>query len=154
MRPQANTYAALLGIAGALVVMSSASPAFAGADSPYFSEPMLEQQLRQENAAKPGGEWNNAKVNLPSYLSAATNGALGTADPALGAVTAGQGVLPGGNVPGLGAVGIATQAALSAQAASAGAATGTGAASGGGFSAVAATNAATGAALGILKAIP
>jgi hypothetical protein len=154
MRPLSIVYTAVLGIAGALVVISSVSPAFAGADSAYFSEPMLEQQLRQQNAAKPGGEWNNAKVNLPSYIGTATNGALGTPDPALDAVTAGQGVLPGGNVPGLGAVGIATQAALAAQTTAAGSATGAGAASGGGFSAVSATSAATGAALGILKSIP
>jgi hypothetical protein len=153
MRTLSITYAAVLGIAGALIAASSASPAFAGADSPYFSESMLEQQIHDQNAAKPGGEWNNAKVNVPSYISQASTSAFGTPDPALDAVTAGQGVLPGGVVPGLGAVGVATQAAIATQATAVGTASGAGvgAGVGGGLSAV---SAATGAALGVLKAIP
>jgi hypothetical protein len=151
MRHQSINHAAVLAFACALGVVSASLPAFADPGSPYFSESIFEKQLQDERAAQPGGAFNNAKVNVPSYISSATDSALGTPDPALGAVTAGQGVMPGGAVPGLGVVGVATQAAIGAQ----GTATGAGGASGaGGFSPVAATSAATGAALGILKGIP
>jgi hypothetical protein len=158
MRHQSINHTALFAIAWALGVAAVPLPAFADPGSAYFSESMYEQQLQDQRASQPGGAWNNAKVNVPSYIDTATSAALGTPDPALGAVTAGQGVMPGGAVPGLGVVGTATQAAIGAQGAALGSATGAGGASGaGGFSPVSATNAATGAALGtlgILKSIP
>jgi hypothetical protein len=155
MHHQNINRAAAFAVACMLGVISMPLPVFADPGSPYFSESIFEQQLRDQRAAQPGGAFNNAKVNVPSYISTATTSALGAPDPALDAVTAKQGVLPGGAVPGLGAAGSATQAAIAAQGAVLGAAGGAGGASGGGgFSPVTATNAATGAALGILKAIP
>ena len=154
MRHQSTSYIAAIAIAAVIGVVSLPSPVFADPGSPFFSESMFEQQLQDQRAAQPGGAWNNAKVNVPSYIDTATGSALGVPDPALGAVTAGQGVMPGGAVPGLGAVGSATQAALTAQAAGIGTGTGVGGSAGGGFSATGAVGAATGAALGVLKGIP
>src|ERR1700749_385442 len=122
MRHQSTVYTAAIAIA-VIGVVSLPSPVFADPGSPYFSESMLEQQLSDQRAAQPGGAWNNARVNVPKYTSAATDSALGVPDPALGAVTAGTGVMPGGAVPGLGAVGTATSAALTAQSAAIGGAT-------------------------------
>ena len=96
MRHQRVNHAALIAIACALGVASFSLPAFADPGSPYFSESMFEQQLQDQRAAQPGGAWNNAKVNVPSYIDSATGAALGVPDPALNAVTAGQGVMPGG----------------------------------------------------------
>lgn len=154
MRRQSVNYTAALALAGALGFVSMPLPAFADPGSPYFSESMFEQQLQDQRAAQPGGAWNNAKVNVPKYIDGATDGALGTPDPALGAVTAGGGVMPGGAVPGLGAVGAATQAAITAQTATVGAGTGAGGSAGGGFSATSSAMGATGAALGVLKGLP
>jgi hypothetical protein len=154
MRQQSVNHTAALALACALAIVSMPLPAFADPGSPYFSESMFEEQLRDQRAAQPGGEWNNAKVNVPKYIAGATDGALGVPDPALGSVTAGGGVMPGGAVPGLGAVGTATQAAIAGQATTVGAATGAGGSGGGGFSAASTATAATGAALGVLKGIP
>jgi hypothetical protein len=152
MRHQSINYTAALAMVYALGMVSMPLPAFADPASAYFSESMFEKQLQDQRAAQPGGQWNNAKVNVPSYIGSATDNALGVPDPALGAVTAGQGVLPGGAVPGLGVVGTATQATIAAQTTAIG--TGAGGAASGGFSAVSTANAATGAALGVLRAIP
>lgn len=153
MRHQNISYTAAIAIAAVIGVVSLPSPVFADPGSPYFSESMFEQQLQDQRASQPGGAWNNAKVNVPKYIDTATGSALGVPDPALGAVTAGGGVMPGGAVPGLGAVGTATSAALTAQTAAVGTGTGVGGSASGGFSATGATGAATGAALGILTGI-
>lgn len=153
MRHQNISYTAAIAIAAVIGVVSLPSPVFADPGSPYFSESMFEQQLQDQRASQPGGAWNNAKVNVPKYIDTATGSALGVPDPALGAVTAGGGVMPGGAVPGLGAVGAATSAALTAQTAAVGTGTGVGGSASGGFSATGATGAATGAALGILTGI-
>jgi hypothetical protein len=128
-------------------------PAFADPDSAFFSESMLEQQDRQEREAQPGGAWNSAKVNVPSYVRSATD-SYGTPIPGLDAVTAGQGVVTNQGVPIVATANAATQAALTGQGGVLGAATGSGGGPAAGFSGASTAAAATGAALGVLKAIP
>jgi hypothetical protein len=158
--PYAKRTDAALVIATALMLSSSplalAAPTGGGPDSGFFSESMIEQQDANARAAQPGGEWNNSQVNVPSYIGTATGTALGTPDPALGAVTAGVGVVGNSNAPVFNAAQTTAQSAFTATSVAVGVAGG--GAGGGGFSAggagVTASNAAVGAVLGVLKAVP
>lgn len=138
---------------GALYLSASPLPAHAGADSAYFSESMLEQQDRNERESQPGGAWNSAKVNVPSYVRSATD-SFGTPIPGLDAVSAGQGVVTNQGVPVVQAANAATQSAIMGQGGVLGTAAGSAGAGPGGFSAASSATGATSAALGVLKALP
>lgn len=160
MRYVKRSDAVILALAAGVMLSSLppralADPTNNGPNSPYFSESMLEKQNAEARAALPGGEWNNAKVNVPSYINTAVGPTLGMADPALDAVSAGVGVVAGGSAPAFNAAQTATQAALTVQSGAVSAVVGgSGGGGAGGFSAGGVATTATGAVLGAIKAIP
>lgn len=139
---------ALLGLAVSatigLSMLTTPKAAFADPNSPDYSQPMLEQQLKQQN-----GPWYHSEVDIPQYASTATSPAvLGTPVTALGEVAPGQGGAMAGVGAALGATDTALSSSLGILGGRAGA-NGTGSA-GGGFSPSATALGAEGGALGAL----